>query len=356
MAYISFQPLDNFKTHLYTGTGSSNAQTFPETTAMSPDFVWIKNRSAIDKHVLTNSAVGATKYLSSNVTTALTTDAESLKSFDSDGFTVGTMNEVNTNTELFVSWNWKMGTTSGIPGGSLSPIAYSFSTAAGQSVIQWLGVVSGAPQTIPHGLGVKPDWIIVKNYSGVDDWVVYNSTLGATKCMFLAGENPEQENPGPGTIWADTEPTTEVFTTGSNGRTGGGSTEYLVAYCFASTKGYSKFGSYIGDANADGPFIYTGFRPALVILKNADSTTPWDMYNDKTSTSGKNVANKFLNVNDAPAESTSSAGVKEIDLNANGFKIRGSNSEINASDETILYAAFAEFPLVSSNSIPGTAR
>ena len=160
--YISFQPRDNFKTHLYTGTGASNAQTFPETTAMQPDLTWIKNRETSDTHIWTDSVRGATKYITSYDGALSVTNAESLKSFDSDGFTVGTMNEVNTNTEDFVSWNWKMGTTSGIAGSpSITPTAYSINATAGQSIIAYTG--TGSVATVPHGLGVAPSLIITKS-------------------------------------------------------------------------------------------------------------------------------------------------------------------------------------------------
>ena len=163
MAYISYQPSDYFKAHLYTGTGASNAQTFPETAAMQPDLIWIKNRDAADFNVLTDSIRGVTKYIQSNSTAAEVTNAESLKSFDSDGFTVGTQAEVNTNTEDFVSWNWKAGTTSGIAGSpSITPTSYSFNATSGFSIIEYTGNgTSGA--TIPHGLGVAPKFILVKN-------------------------------------------------------------------------------------------------------------------------------------------------------------------------------------------------
>ena len=351
-AYISFQPRDHYKTHLYTGTGASLATTFPETTAMAPDFVWIKNIDAADSSILTTSVVGATKYLSSDAGTAMTTNAESLKSFDSDGFTVGTLANINTNTEQCESFNWKMGNTTGIDldGADLTPIAYSFNQTTRQSIIQWLGVVSSAPNTIPHGLGVVPQVILVKNYSGADNWSMYTETTGNTMMLVLETNDGEQNNPGPGTQWNDTTPTATKFTTGSNGRTGGGSSEYLQAFCFASVRGYSQFGSYEGNGNADGPFTYTGFSPAFVMIKRTDTIGNWLMFNNKVL--GYNPDNDETLANDPGVPGAGD----NIDLLSNGFKLKVSTAESNYLGGEFVYWAFAEFPFVSSNSKPTTAR
>ena len=348
MAYISFQPRDNFKTHLYTGTGASNAQTFPETTAMQPDVVWIKNRDAADFPLWANSLSGATKYVKVNDTLVQTTNAESVKSFDSDGFTVGTMNEVNTNLEDFVSWNWKMGTTSGIAGSpSITPSAYSFNAAAGQSIIQWTG--TGSNGTLPHGLGVTPQMIIVRNLGGGYNWMVYHQRIGNTKYIRL---NSTALALSGSTTWNNTSPTTTLFSVGTNDETNQ-NTGTLLAYCFAPIKGYSAFGSYQGNASVNGPFCYTGFRPAFVICKVWNSGDPknWIMMDDKRL--GYNEDNNPLYSSVANAEDAGTT----IDILSNGFKCRRTDDTQNGPTSlAYIYAAFAKFPFVASNSQPGVAR
>jgi predicted RecA/RadA family phage recombinase len=342
MAYISFQPSDHYSTKLYTGTGASNAQTG---VGFQPDFTWIKNRDAADFHVLTDSVRGATKYIQSNDDTLEVTNAESLKSFDSDGFTVGTMNEVNTNTEDIVSWNWKAGTTSGLSGGDITPSAYSINTTSGIGIYKYTGNGT-ATQTMTHGLGAVPKFMMMKILTGTANyWAVYHEALGNTKRMTLNTTAAESVD---GNTWQDTTPTSTVFTMGNTSRLNSSGDDY-VAYVFTEKKGYSKFGSYVGNANADGTFVYLGFRPALVIIKRSSTTGNWTIWDDKRL--GYNVANNEMQPNLTSAEDTSS---HRVDLLSNGFKLRNSSPSVN--DGTYIYAAFAEFPIVSSNDVPATAR
>ena len=349
MAYISFQPSDHYNTKLYVGNDTStNAITG---VGFQPDFTWIKNRDATDFHILTDSARGATIYLKSDTNTADTTQANSLKSFDTDGFTVGNIAQINTLPEDYVSWNWKMGTTSGLSGGTITPSDYTFNTTAGQSVIAYPGNgVAGA--TIPHGLGVTPGLIICKRRNGADNWWVHVKGLTGPQYMILNYDNLVGSATA---VWNDTLPTSTVFSVGTDAGINASGGTY-IAYCFAPIKGYSKFGEYTGNGDADGTFIYTGFRPAFVMVKNKPSAQAWNTFDDKRSTSTKNVCNKMMQPNDASVEITSAANVKEMDLLSNGFKLHATNDEVNSASQSMLYAAFAEFPFVSSNSIPGTAR
>ena len=348
--YIAFQPRDYFKTHLYTGTGASNAQTFPETTAMQPDFTWIKNRDAADFHVLTDSVRGVTKYISINDTVVEATNVESLKSFDSDGFTVGTMNEVNTNTEDFVSWNWKAGTTTGITtdgSTTITPSSYSFNQTSGFSILNYAGNgTSGAK--LAHGLGAIPTCIIIKayDYAGME-WQMYHHSIGNTKYLYPNSTNGSGTGTG---WWNDTTPDSVNITLGNANQTNSSSYNY-VAYCFAPIKGYSKFGGYYGNGNADGTFVYTGFRPAFVVLKRTAGADAWQIVDDKRL--GYNAKNSSLMADRTTAEDTS---VSYIDILSNGFKLRTTGSHVNNSGELNIYMAFAEFPFVSSNDIPGVAR
>tara|TARA_R100000049_G_C1949970_1_gene97085 strand:- start:8 stop:1030 length:1023 start_codon:yes stop_codon:yes gene_type:complete len=340
MAYISFQPSDFFNTKLYTGTGASNAVTG---VGFQPDFTWIKNRDVTDFHVLTDVARGVTKYIKSDDTTAETTNAESLKSFDSDGFTVGNMNEVNTNTEDYASWNWKAGTTSGLTGGTITPSSYSINTTSGFGMYKYVGnTTSGA--TIAHGLGVIPKFIMVKSTDQTSNWQLQHVSTGPTKYLEL------NSNIAAGTStsrWNDTAPTSTVFSLGNTNTVNDASYNY-IAYVWADVKGYSKFSSYTGNAAVDGQFIYTGFRPAFVMIKRYNTTGNWTLWDSKRA--GYNTNNAEFQPNLTSAEGTSD----RFDLLSNGFKMRDSSPTIN--DGSYIYMAFAESPFVNSSGVPTNAR
>ena len=344
MAYISFQPSDFFSTKIYTGTGSSNAITG---VGFQPDTTWIKDRDASQPHVLFDAVRGANKRLYPNTTAAEGTETQALMSFDSDGFTLGTWGDLN-NTDDFVSWNWKAGTTTGIAGSpSITPSSYSFNATSGFSIIKYVGNgTSGA--TIPHGLGVAPDMVITKNLDVAEGWAVYHTSLGPTK--FLKLNDSAAVGTGTG-YWNDTAPSATLVTLGNDGGVNQ-STKNMVAYCFASKKGYSKFGSYTGNGSADGPFVYTGFRPAFFLVKDTAGTNNWTMFDNKRNPFW-NPAAEALQPNSAAGEYNETEGV---DILSNGFKARESAAWLNSSGNAMIYIAFAEFPIVSSNSKAGTAR
>ncbi len=329
-----------FNTKLYTGTGASNALTG---VGFQPDFTWIKNRDAADFHVLTDAVRGATKYIMSDVTDAETTNAESLKSFDSDGFTVGTMNEVNTNTEAFVAWCWKAnGAGSSNTDGSITSTV-SANTTAGFSIVKWTGDDSTA--TIGHGLGAVPKMIITKRYDYEGNWFTYHHSLGNTKYILLEATDAEATSSN---AWDDTSPTSSVFTKASANNIDTGT---YIAYCFAEKQGFSKFGTYTGNGDADGPFVYTGFRPAYVMSKKTTSD-PWRIMDTTRST--YNVAQNRLRADSSDAEVTASS--QDKDFLSNGFKIRNTDGGYNGSGSTYLYMAFAEASFVNSNGVPCNAR
>ena len=330
-----------FNTKLYTGTGASNAQTG---VGFQPDFTWIKNRDAADFHVLTDAVRGVTNYLVSDDTDAETTNAESLKTFDSDGFTVGTMNEVNTNTEAFVAWNWKAnGAGSSNTDGTINTTATSANTTTGVSISTYTGTGSNA--TIGHGLGVTPSMVIVKKTSSTGDWTVYHRSLGATKYIFL--QLPDAAGTQT-SIWNDTEPTTTVFTVGTSSVVNYDGPTY-EAYCFAQKQGYSKLGGYTGNLDADGPFVYTGFRPAFVLFKG-NNTSDWQLWDNKRDTF--NPVEKALHPDIPNTASTD----QDIDFLSNGFKIRSDQAHLNGDGVTFIYMAFAESPFVNSEGVPTNAR
>ena len=336
-----------YSTVLYSGTGASNAITG---VGFQPDFTWIKNRVATDNHILTNSVVGVTKYISSDVATALTTNVESLKSFDSDGFTVGTMNEVNTNTEDFASWNWKGGTTSGITtdgSTTITPSAYSFNATSGFSVLAYTGTGSNA--MLAHGLGVAPEMVIVKNLSDANDWKFYSKYMKATSPEdWHMGLNSTAAAVDEAAVWNDTQPDTVNVSLGTSSHVND-STKLYIAYCFAPVKGFSKIGGYTGNGNADGTFVYTGFRPAFVWAKVTNYSAAWTLFDNKRL--GYNGSNYTFDTN------TSRAGQPWYmsDIYSNGFKPLNTDPQINGS-YSYVYAAFAENPLVNSSGVPGNAR
>ena len=344
MAYTTIDKSSlHFNTKLYTGTGSELAVTG---VGFKPDWTWIKSRSATYDHTLYDVVRGATKQLYSNQTNGQYTEAQGLKSFDSDGFTNGTDAKGNNNGSTYVSWNWLAGGSQGSSNtdGSINTTYASVNTTAGFSICQWEG--TGANATIGHGLGVVPKMYIVKNVDATNDWNVYHHSIGNTHRLFLNTTQAAEDN---ASAWNDTSPTSSVFSVSTNTNVNqSGST--MIAYVFAEKTGFSKFGSYTGNGNADGTFIYTGFKPALIIIKK-DATDSWYMYDNKRGDINANA--KTLKANTSDAEGTSG---KEIDFLSNGVKIRNSNNSINTNGSTYIYMVFAEEPLVASNGIPATAR
>ena len=341
-AYISFQPSDFFNPVLYTGTGSELTVTG---VGFQPDWTWIKCRNAVNHQREYDAVRGANVVLYPNLSSLQYTLTQELKSWTSDGFVMGTEAEINTNTNTYVGWNWKAGTTTGIAGSpSITPTAYSFNATSGFSIITYTGDgVAGG--TVPHGLGVAPKFIIVKRLDGADNWMCYSSVIGNTKYLSLDTTAAEATW---ALAWNDTSPTSTLFSLGTQNNT---NTYTYVAYCFTDIKGYSKFGSYEGNGNADGTFVYTGFRPAFVLGKITDGTDSWHMWDNKRDPS--NVVERRLEANSSGAEHTS---IDWMDFVSNGFKHRYGGGGNNNAGSSYIYAAFAEFPFVSSNSIPTVAR
>ena len=351
MAYTDIdKPSDYFVTKLFTGNGSTQSITGLD---FQPDWVWFKNRSSTQNHRLFDSVRGAGKNIVSNNTGAeidagTGTDGQ-LRSFTSDGFTVGSDGSVNHNNENIVSWNWKAGTSvSGTTTGSGTGKAYSGSvnTTSGFSIIKYIGNGT-AGHSIPHHLGITPEIIIAKRLSDAGEWYVFSTGMGNTKHMRLNQTGAEDTA---NTIWNNTSPTSSVFTVGTNVDMNTNN-DPVIAYSFNSVQGFSKMGEYTGNGNADGPFIYTGFKPAFVMIKRTvGGTDNWVMYDNKRSPF--NEANENLAAN---ASSTTNTGIK-IDMLSNGFKCRVTEGNTNVSGNTYTYMAFAENPFVASNYNAATAR
>ena len=348
MAYTTInKPSDYFNTVLYTGNESTNAITG---VGFQPDFCWIKNRDCsldgTDDHKLWDSVRGATNALISNSTAAEFTQS-GLDSFDSDGFTLGSHVGINRSGDACVAWNWLAGGTASSNTDGSTTSSVSVNTTAGFSIVSYAGNDT-ADSTIGHGLGVKPDFIIFKDRTATGRWHTYHSVLGATGHMRLDSTSAFNTATS---FMNDTEPTSSVINLGTSAHVNGVSQDH-IAYCFAEKKGFSKFGTYTGNGSADGPMVYTGFKPAFVIVKDYSQLSGWEMADNKRTSSGGNVIDKELRPNDNIAETTNNY----IDFLSNGFKIRNNFGNWNGSGATYIYMAFAEHPFVSSTGTPLTAR
>jgi len=344
MSYTTIdKPSDYFNIKLYTGTGSSNSITG---IGFAPDWVWIKNRGLTAHHMLFDTVRGATKVLYSNLNDAETTVSGHVTSFDSDGFTLGDNSgkgSTNGNTETYVAWNWLAGgSASSNTDGSITS-SVSANTTAGFSILTWTGTGSNA--TLGHGLGATPKLIFCKRRSSTKNWINYDAVNGATKFTNL-NDTPVGTS---SSVFNNTEPTTSVFSVGTNTHVNESSATY-VAYCFAEKQGYSKIGSYTGNSSSDGTFLYLGFKPALAIIKDITSTDPWHMIDNKRSPI--NLVNARLFPNSNNAENTSA---DICDFVSNGIKFRGTNDGFNGS-RNYLYYAVAESPFVNSKGVPNNAR
>ncbi len=352
MAYISFQPKDYFNTKLYTGNATDD--TAITGVGFTPSFLWGKNRTDATNHYLIDAVRGVTKELNSNNSDAEGTDATLIKSFDSDGFTLGN-GSLNQSAKNFVAWNWLAGGSgSSNTDGTINTTYTSASTTSGFSISTYTGTGSNA--TVGHGLGQSPSVVMVKRLNNTSDWRIYFSalvpTMGNAQQLFLNRDAPPDND---SQIWNNTAPTSSVFHVGTNAGSNASGGTY-VAYCFAEKKGFSKFGSYTGNGSTDGSFIYTGFSPAFVIVKRTDSSANWVMTDNKISFNGKGTNNSTCLF---PSTSAAESDAYGLMLHSNGFKFSGSDSAsatVNGSGATYIYMAFSDQSIVSSNGVPATAR
>ena len=340
------KPTDYFNTKLYTGNGSTQSITG---VGFQPDWTWIKSRTTTNSHALYDAVRGATKTLRSNTTGAEATSSQSLTSFDSDGFSVGSDGQENGSGRNYASWNWKAGgSASSNTDGSITSTV-SANTTSGFSIVTYTG--NGIASTVGHGLGVVPSMIIVKcRNAGSTAWTVYHKNLNNASNHIL------ELNDTKASFGSDrfntTAPTSSVFSVNAGSSTVNQSGNTYVAYCFAEKKGFSKFGSYTGNGNNNGTFVYTGFKPAFCIVKRTDGLADWNMYDNKRI--GYNPLNYFVYPNLSNAEDTSNP--QWFDLLSNGFQLRNTSTMANTSGGSYIYMAFAENPFVTSTGIPTVAR
>ena len=335
MAYTTIDDSEAyFQVVTYAGDGSANhAITLPGDTDMQPDLVWIKNRDQTDSPCLFDAVRGATKVIKSDSGDAEATDADTLDSFTSDGFQVDADVKVNTNTENYVAWCWKESATAG------------FDIVAADG--------TGSARTQAHSLSAVAEWIFVKEISTDGSWYTYTAMMGNTKAMFLNATNAVSGDSSG--YWNDTTPTSSVFSLGTDGGVNQSSTGYIF-YLWRSVQGFSKFGKFVGNGHAtNGPFVYTGFQPAFVMVKRAiGGTGNWMLVDNKRPGYNQEDNYKYdfkINNNDAERSSVTSA-----DFFSNGFKVRTDSTDWNVSGDTYIYMAFARAPFVNSNGVPCNAK
>ena len=354
MAYTTIDdPSAHFQIKTYAGVNNNNvAFTFDGNSNLQPDLLWIKNRTETQHHAIFDSSRGATLRVLASSNGAETTENTNLDSFDSDGFTLDEETIVLKEGDNFVAWGWKAngGTrTTNTESGNNPAGGYQANTTAGFSIVDYTG--TGSAGTMAHGLGAVPKVMLVRNRDeGSTDWAVYHRNASAAGNDSYLELNTTDAAATAGTVWNDTSPTSSVFTIGSNTKTNKDGIKY-IAYLFAEKQGYFKAGQYTSNNNADGPFIYTGFKPACVITKMyADAGTNWRIYDNKRE--GINGDNEFFQLNTTDAEASSS----EMDFHSNGFKLVDAEGDANYNDLKVLYFAWAQSPFVSSTGVPTTAR
>ena len=348
MAYSSIaKPEDYFNTKLTTGTGSSQAVTG---VGFQPDWIWGKRRDSSGNNSLFDSVRGITKGLESNGTGAEFTSTDYYSSFDSDGFTIaaGSSGAGNGSSQTAVQWCWlgANGTASNSDGSITSTV--SANTTAGFSIVSYSGSTNST-FTVGHGLGAVPKiFILKKRSSSGTNWVMYNANLGNDKRIQLNNTDASASTTG----FGSTDPTSSVFTV-ANGSTTGADGQTYIAYCFAEKKGYSKFGRYTGNGDANGTFVYTGFKPAWVMVKRTDGANSWIIMDNKRTIS--NPMGEELKAEDNSAGNVAT----RWDQLSSGFKLRNTGAAVNGSGAAYIYMAFAENPFVANDSgtaVPVTAR
>jgi hypothetical protein len=346
MAYTTInKPVSYFDDTLYSGNDGTQSIT---SLNFKPDFLWLKSRNTAVNHQLIDVIRGNTKQISSSDAAAEVTPTYPYTStFDTNGWTMtnGSLSGGNTTGRTYVGWSWLGGGTGVSNTAGTISSTVSANTTAGFSIVSYTG--TGANATVGHGLGSAPKMVMIKNRTSAENWRVGHSSLTSWAFrLILDATSAQTSEPN---AFNSTAPTSTVFSVGTDDSTNK-STNSLIAYCFAEVKGYSKFGSYTGNASTNGPFVYTGFKPAFVICKSSSNAFAWVMHDSKRP--GYNATNLYLY---AQATNTEGSDIPH-DFLSNGFKIRSTFSDTNGSGMTYIYMAFAENPFVSSTQIPTTAR
>jgi hypothetical protein len=356
MAYTNIDdPSAYFQATTYTGNGDSsddtNAITNGGNSDLKPDLTWFKRMDYDNQHLLFDSTRGVTKYITTDRVDAEGTIADRLVSFDTDGFTVkSSSGAINQHDEPFICWQWKAngGTTTAFsesgsnPGGTRQT-----NTDAGFSIISYTG--TGSNGTIAHGLPSTPEFIIFKRRDNGNFWCVWHQAIGDDNKLALHLSDGLDAD---GAFMNSTLPTSTNITVGGASVNTNADNGTYICYAFSPIQGYSKFGKYVGNGSQDGPFVYTGFKPAFVIMKRSSGAGAWHLFDNKRS--GYNYANDVLQA-DATAAELSGQTYQFVDFLSNGFKNRRATHGPNVSGETYIYMAWAENPFVTSTGVPTTA-
>ena len=366
MAYTTIDdPSLYFQIALYTGNGNAGKEITLGSAnfsgeyvgqAIQPDWLWGKCTNLSQNHNLFDTSRGLDKRLTSDQSDAENTDSTTITAVASNSFTLGNSTNLNNADDDFVAWLWKAngGTTttndaSSTGVGTIDSV-FQAETTAGFSIVTHTG--SNSAGTIAHGLGVAPKWVLTKNRTdNGEDWANYH--VGLPSAEYYIRLNTTGAQATGSSVWGDTAPSSTVITFGgANGKTNAGSSNY-VHYCFAPIQGYSKFGKYTGNGNADGPFVYTGFKPSWLMTKRTDSSDHWRIVDNKREPfNDGSMQGLKANANDTHSDS----GSRGLDFLSNGFKVRTTDPDSNASGGTYIYMSFAEHPFVSSEGVPVTAR
>ena len=349
---MAYTTIDNpelyFQCKAYTGNGTTQNITFDGDENMQPDFVWVKNRTDAEHHSLYDSIRGVNQVIYSNQTNSEDDESNGVSSFDSNGYGIANTNgALNGSGKSIVAWCWKAGTAwsndaSATSVGSLDSSGTKNATA-GFSIISFTGTESGTP-SIAHSLSSTPEFIISKALEVTDNWMVFHGSFSAQDYIIL---NTYGNTASASSVW-NSLPSSTVINMGDNAGVNDNGT--MIMYAWHGVQGFSKFGSYTGNGNADGPFVFTGFRPAFVMQKNTSATQGWQLQDNKRD--GYNGNNDLLQPHDNAAES----GVNRVDLLSNGFKVITTDAGQNTNGSNYVYMAFAEQPFVNSNGVPANAR
>ena len=332
-----------FNTNIWSGNSSTQALTG---VGFQPDWTWIKRRSGngVYSHMAFDSVRGVTKSIVPDTTAAEGTQSNGLTAFGADGFTLGDASAVNITGSNYVGWNWRAGNSAGSANsdGNTSTTV-SVNTTAGFSVVKWTGTSGNT--TIGHGLGATPAWVIMKNTGGSGtNWVVYSKSLKSGYFLKLNTTAAHSNS----NVYFTSAPTSSLLSlTGGTAANNNGNS--MIAYCFAEKNGYSRFGYYMGNGNADGPFVYTGFAPAFVLQREVAVTRDWTLIDSVRSPHNERNDRLVPNENALEVENNS------IDLLSNGFKVRSNQTNSNDAGQSYIYMAFGQ-SIVGTNDVPCTAR
>ena len=342
-----------FQSKIWSGNGSAGTSiTNDGNSDLQPDFFWAKVRNHTYNHIVLDSTRGTSKRIIPNATDAEDTFAGFMNSFDADGFTLNTDVNTNESGKTYVAWQWKAngGTTTSFSasGAQLAGTRQS-NTTAGFSIITYTGDGNNNA-TIPHGLSSAVKFVMIKDRGNITNWYVGHDGTFTTGEIFLNSNSGVSAAFGP---FNKTAPTSTNIVLGTDGNVNG-SGDSMICYAFSEVQGYSKFGTYTGNgSSSDGPFVYTGFKPAFLITKKSSASDHWKIYdNQRDPFNDGSLTGMKANSNDSEADS----GTRGIDLLSNGFKIREGDGDTNGVGQDFIYMAFAEHPFVSSEGVPVTAR